>query len=86
MSRTHCPNCGADLSPNAVVCHECGADDETGWRDEDAVDLGLGLTDEDFDYEAFIKREFRKEHRSGQKLWVILTALVMLIIFALVFI
>ena len=36
-----CPNCGADLPKNAVVCPECGSDEKTGWSDEAAAS-GLG--------------------------------------------
>jgi hypothetical protein len=55
-----CPNCGADLPPNAVVCPECGSDEKTGWS-EDATTQGLNLPDEDFDYEEFAKREFGED-------------------------
>jgi hypothetical protein len=52
-----CPNCGAEVPPNARACPECGADEETGWSEE-AHTGGLDLPDENFDYEDFVKREF----------------------------
>jgi hypothetical protein len=52
-----CPCCGADVPVNAKACPECGADEKTGWS-EDAGAEGLGLPDENFDYEDFVKREF----------------------------
>jgi uncharacterized OB-fold protein len=52
-----CPNCGAEVPPRANACPECGADDETGWSEE-ARASGLGLPDESFDYNDFVKREF----------------------------
>ena len=53
-----CPVCGEELPRTALACPECGADHNSGWRDEahiyDAVDVG----DEDFDYEEFVRGEF----------------------------
>ena len=57
MTPEVCPNCGADVPPNAKVCPECGADEKTGWSEE-AQSAGLDLPDENFDYEDFVKREF----------------------------
>ena len=54
-----CPNCGADLPPNARACPNCGSDEETGWSDE-ARHGGLDLPDEEFNYDDFLKREFGK--------------------------
>ena len=47
-----CPNCGAEVS-----CPECGSDDKTGWSGN-AYASGLGLPDEEFDYDEFVKEEF----------------------------
>jgi len=58
MPRT-CPNCGADVPPNAKACPECGADEKTGWS-EAASAGGLDLPDDEFDYDDFIQREFGK--------------------------
>jgi uncharacterized membrane protein YvbJ len=55
-----CPNCGADLPRNARVCPECGSDEKTGWS-EDAQRENLGLPDENFNYDDFVKREFGGE-------------------------
>lgn len=52
-----CPVCGAPVQARAVACHECGADERSGWRDEDGVD-GLDLPDDNFDYDAFVREEF----------------------------
>lgn len=52
-----CPNCGADVPPNARACPECGADEHAGWSGEARHD-GLDLPDEKFDYDDFVKREF----------------------------
>src|SRR5947207_11296299 len=53
-----CPVCGEEVPHNALACPECGADHETGWR-EDADSIGLAGDDpDDFDYEEFTAREF----------------------------
>ena len=57
MAPETCPNCGADVPPNAKACPECGSDENTGWSEEAKTD-GLGLPEENFDYDDFVKREF----------------------------
>lgn len=57
MARDTCPHCGAELPRNAKSCPECGSDEETGWSD-DAPAGNLGLPDEEFDYDEFVKEEF----------------------------
>ena len=52
-----CPHCGAELPQNAKACPECGSDENTGWSERAQSD-GLGLPDEEFEYEDFVKREF----------------------------
>jgi hypothetical protein len=55
-----CPNCGAEVPPNAKACPECGSDETTGWS-ETAYEGGLGLPDEEFDHDKFIEKEFGEE-------------------------
>lgn len=57
MSPDSCPNCGADVPPGAKACPGCGADETTGWS-EDAYAGRLGLPDDSFDYDEFVKEEF----------------------------
>ncbi len=40
-----CPVCGADVSPNAKACPECGACEKSGWSGDTDAD-GLGLSDD----------------------------------------
>ena len=63
MPPTFCPNCGTAVPSGVRACPECGADEETGWSDE-AHAQGLGIPDEDFDYEEFVEREFCEENTS----------------------
>ncbi len=55
-----CPNCGAEVPPDAKACPACGSDENTGWS-EDAETSGLNLPGEEFDYGDFVKREFGRE-------------------------
>lgn len=44
-----CANCGTALSRQARACPECGADERTGWRENDATRYdGLDLPDSAF--------------------------------------
>lgn len=52
-----CPNCGAEVPPKARACPECGADEQTGWSERAAAQR-LGLPDDEFDYDEFVKEEF----------------------------
>lgn len=75
-----CPVCGEDVPPRALACPECGADHNSGWR-EGALDAdGIGLPDEEFDYDEFVKKEFGKGGGSTgiKPLWWI-TAVVLLV-------
>jgi hypothetical protein len=77
-----CPVCGEDVPHNALACPECGADHNSGWRDDAGVYDGVDLGDEQFDYEQFVAEEFG----SGPKpkhirlIWWI-TAIAMLLAF-----
>jgi zinc-ribbon domain len=85
--REECPNCGADLPAGVRACPECGSDENTGWSEEAKIDA-LGLPDDSFDYNEFVKREFGDKQRQPQKLywfwWVV--AVVVLVAFLLVLI
>lgn len=82
---TVCPNCGAELPPKARACPECGSDEKTGWS-ENAHLGGLNLPDEEFDYEAYTKREFggNKTLSHGVKWfwWVVALLLVSVFLWA----
>jgi len=62
-----CPNCGASVRAGARACPECGSDEKTGWSpnaDTAGLDLPAGYgNDEEFDYDAFVRREFGGKKR-----------------------
>lgn len=57
MTPDLCPNCGALVPAQARACPECGADEQTGWSDR-AQAQRLGLPDDEFDYDAYVREEF----------------------------
>ena len=55
-----CPVCGETVHAGALACPSCGADDNSGWKDdayETDTASALGL-DDGFDYDEFADREF----------------------------
>jgi hypothetical protein len=84
MTPEECPNCGADVPPNATSCPECGSDESTGWSDSAySANLGIPDPDEDFDYDEFVKNEFGPgTDRRTQPHWVwVLVALIIVAVF-----
>jgi hypothetical protein len=55
-----CPVCGEDVPRGSLACPECGADHNSGWREESQTYDHAGLPDEDFDYDQFVRQEFRE--------------------------
>jgi hypothetical protein len=41
--------CGEEVSPNAKACRECGADENSGWKEDAHLYDGLDLPDEAWD-------------------------------------
>ena len=84
MSPETCPNCGADVPLDAKSCPECGADETSGWA-EDAYAGNLGLPEEKFDYENFVKQEFGRERAKSRGLawvwWITGVLLILLLAF-----
>jgi hypothetical protein len=52
-----CPVCGEDVPRGALACPKCGADENSGWRENAESYDGVDLPDE-FDYDEFTRREF----------------------------
>jgi len=81
-----CPVCGEDVPRNALACPECGADHNSGWREDAEIYDGVDLPEE-FDYEEFTRREFgggSAKPAGIRKLWW-LTAIVVLVLTVLYF-
>ena len=86
MAPENCPNCGADVPRYAKACPECGADEATGWS-ESAQVTHMGIPDENFDYDQFVKEEFGSRSAKPPRIhWVWwLTALLLVVLFVYYF-
>ncbi len=80
-----CPNCGDEVPPNAKACPGCGSDANTGWSEAAQRD-NLGLPEEKFDYDDFVKREFGGEKIKPRGIhwvwWLVAVLLVVLLLYA----
>ena len=77
-----CPNCGADVPRGAKSCPECGADEKSGWSDSAYADR-LGIPDDNFDYDKFVKEEFspaRVKLRGIHWVWWLTAVLLVLLL------
>ena len=85
MAPEICPNCGAEVPPKARACPECGADEKTGWSERAAAQR-LGIPDDEFDYDEFVKEEFGAKKSParppiGWFWWVVAVGLLIAIVF-----
>jgi hypothetical protein len=64
MPPDYCPHCGAEIPLQAKACPECGSDEQTGWSDRAHTDR-LGIPDDEFDYDEFVKEEFGGRNESA---------------------
>lgn len=77
-----CPHCGEPVPVSARMCRSCGADADCGWDDSGVGEQPEGSFDDDFDYDAFVAREFPDAasdagKRGGPGLW---TSVILLLI------
>ncbi len=67
-----CPVCGEDVPPKALACLECGADHNSGWREDSAIYDGLDLPDDEF-----LENEFGPKTKSLKLVWWITAVIVL---------
>ena len=82
-----CPVCGEEVPNRALACPECGADHNSGWREEAESYDATGLPEEDFDYKEFVRREFGTAPRPGtiKTVWWVTAILVIVVLAAFCF-
>ncbi len=83
----NCPVCGEDVPPRALACPECGADHNSGWRDDANSYDGLGAEEDEFDYEKFVRDEFGSSPKPTRisTMWWITAILILLALTVLYF-
>ncbi|WP_415908906.1 zinc-ribbon domain-containing protein [Oleiharenicola sp. Vm1] len=81
----NCPVCGATVPRGARACPECGADERSGWNEDDTRYDGLDLPDEAFrDGDGRGPKPAARRHAS--RVWSIVASLLVLaLILAFVF-
>ena len=81
-----CPVCGEDIPRNALACPECGADYNSGWREDADTYDAVDLPDENLNYDEFIRQEFGPSPKAAaiNIIWWI-TALVVIITFIAIY-
>ena len=80
-----CPVCGEDVPRDALACPECGADHNSGWREDADTYDAVDLPDEDFNYDEFVKQEFGSGGRPAIKMVWWIAAIILLAAFAAVY-
>jgi len=81
-----CPVCGEDVSRGSLACPNCGADHNSGWKENaDAYD-GVDLPGEDFNHDEFIHEEFGSSPKPAgvNAVWWI-TGILLIVVFAAVY-
>ena len=75
-----CPVCGEDVPRGSLACPECGADHNSGWREDADIYDAVDLPDEKFNYDNFIREEFGSPAKPAgiQRLWWIIAVLLLL--------
>ena len=81
-----CPVCGEDVPQHALACPECGADHNSGWREDADTYDGVDLPDNDFNYDDFVKQEFGSSLKPAaiKPVWWI-TAILLIVAFIVIY-
>lgn len=79
---SECPVCGAAVPPKAKACPNCGADERSGWNEDDARYDGLDLPDSAFEDEdaPASRRRSRGTPAGIHPLWWIVALLLLLLL------
>jgi len=74
-----CAVCGEDVPRSALACPQCGADRNSGWREDADTYDGVDLPEHDFNYDNFVRQEFGSQAKpAGLKTiwWIVGIALI----------
>ena len=81
-----CPVCGEDVPSSALACPECGADHNSGWREDAGIYDAVDLPNHDFNHNDFIRREFGSVPKPAaiKTFWWI-AAIVLIVVFIVIY-
>jgi hypothetical protein len=68
-----------------LACPECGADHNSGWREDAETYDAVDLPEEDFNYEEFVKQEFGSSRRPVIKTVWWITAILLVAVFIAIY-
>ncbi len=81
-----CPVCGEDVPRGSLACPGCGADHNSGWREDSDVYDAVDLPDQGFNYEDFIRAEFGSVPKpAGIKTFWWIAAIVLIVVFIVIY-
>lgn len=80
-----CPVCEENVPRGALACPECGADHQSGWREDAESTDALGSDEKDFDYDEYVREEFGSSARPARinLVWWITAIVVIVAVVAL---
>ncbi len=77
---SECPICGADVPPQARACPECGADERTGWNEEETRYDGLDLPEPE-DSPRHPPKQARTSLGISRFWWIVGIAVVLILVY-----
>lgn len=81
-----CPVCGEDVPRGSLACPECGADHNSGWREDADVYDGVDLPEQEFSYADFIGAEFGPASKpAGIKTFWWIAGVVLIVVFIAIY-
>lgn len=81
-----CPVCGEDVPRDSLACPECGADHNSGWREDSDTYDAVDLPNQDFNYHEFIRAEFGTVPKpAGIKTFWWIAAIVLIVVFIVIY-
>jgi len=82
-----CPVCGEEVPRDALACPECGADHNSGWREDAGVYDALDLPDKDFNHDEFVREEFGSPPKPAgvKNIWWIAAVVLIIVLIVIYF-
>lgn len=75
-----CPVCGEPVPPKARACRHCGADERSGWNEDDARYDGLDLPDAAFEDDDAPPARRRPMRTGPHPAWIVVGVLLLVVL------